>query len=36
MKVAIIGYGFVGTATEYFLKNGFDKGNLLILVYRSS
>ena len=26
MKVAIIGYGFVGTATEYFLKNGFDQG----------
>ena len=23
MKVAIIGYGFVGTATEYFLINGF-------------
>ena len=22
-KIAIIGYGFVGTATEYFLINGF-------------
>jgi len=26
MKVAIIGYGFVGKATEYFLTKGFDQG----------
>ena len=32
-RIAIIGYGFVGTATEYFLLNGFDKETFDIQIY---